>query len=153
MYVMFCDETNLDPSQRARFFIYGGLIVSATAIGSLTDAIEGIRHDHGFQPDDSLKFQSSSRPGHVSQTAWNAAKGAVIAAARSHDARFTACLVLHNIARRQRDHLIDWQLNSVLSTFGQEFLGLHDDVGLVIMDRLGRQQEYPLMREKFGNAR
>jgi hypothetical protein len=149
MYLMFADETNVDPTERVQFFIYGGLVVPMESAEPLTTAIGQVRSDKAFRLHDSLKYQGSTRPRHIERDTWNEAKSAVIEACRNHNVQFIACLVHHKIAERQREHLIDWQLNSLLNVFSHQFLTGLEDYGVVLIDRIGRGQEYPLMREKF----
>ena len=145
---MFTDETNLTESRNAKFFIYGGLVVSAEVAGSLSHEIGLIRVEHGFRSSDPLKFRKGSREAHISVADWNDAKDRTIEACRDHGAYLVAALVLHGITRNRRDHLFRWQLDPILQVFNREVLGEHDDVGIFVMDRLGGN-EYALMKEKF----
>jgi hypothetical protein len=140
---MVCDETNLDETERVRFFVYGGLIVPAEAIGELTERVGEIRQEHGFRPGDSLKFRTSSRPRTMSKASWTAAKTEVIEATEASGATLVACLVLHAIARRRRDKLVEWQLNTVLATFSNLLLEEVDDVGWVVRYWLPRRTRRP----------
>lgn len=45
-----------------QFFVYGGFIVAAEAVGPLNDEIAEIREQRGFRPGDRLKHQNKSRP-------------------------------------------------------------------------------------------
>ena len=42
MYLLYCDETNLDPNNH-KFFVYGGLIIPCKNAKKLHDEIEEIR--------------------------------------------------------------------------------------------------------------
>src|SRR6266568_234844 len=127
-----------------------GLCLDATGLGELHDAIAGIRQRAGFKPSDQLKFQNSSRPRGMDAGDWNNAKGEVIAACRTVGASFLAVVIHHEIAAGKKDKLIDWQLNTLLTKFDQNYLGsMYNDVGMVVMDRIENGREYALMKEKF----
>jgi hypothetical protein len=152
VYLLVCDETNLQPSQTVDFFVYGGLAVPADAAGRLSQRIAEIRQAHGFQSTDKLKHQNKAKPPHVAKADWDAAKGEVIAACRDHDVKLIACLIHHKIAANQKDNLIEWQLDTVLDVFNGTLLGQADDVGWVIIDRLGNGKEYDLLKTKFAKG-
>lgn len=81
---------------------------------------------------------------------WNDAKGEVIAACRTVGASFLAVVIHHDIAVSKKDKLIDWQLNTLLTKFDQNYLGsMYNDVGMVVMDRIENGREYAMMKEKF----
>lgn len=146
MYLLVCDETNLRELGHVKLFIYGGLLVHADAVGSLSEQIEKVRQAHGFEAGDSLKFAVGSRPEHVSRPAWNAAKGETLQACLDHDVRLVAVLVHHRITLD--DQRIGWQLNLVLGVYNA-LLKREQDAGWLIMDRLPNGSEYELMRERF----
>jgi hypothetical protein len=149
MKLMFCDETNLEPSVHTEFFVYGGLIVDADEIGPLSQEIDEIRGKRGFAWDDALKFRTGSRPTGMTIESWTQAKAETIAVCVKHGVTLVACLIHHQIAAARKEHLTDWQLNTILDVFNQRYLSDCDDFGMVIIDRIGRQQEYQLLREKF----
>lgn len=146
MYLLVCDETNLQELEHVKFFIYGGLLVDADAVGSLSEQLEKIRQDHGFEGGDSLKFRAGSRPRHISRKDWDCAKGKTLQACLDHDVRLVAVLVHHKITLNDRQ--IGWQLNHILAVYNA-FLKRAQDVGLLIMDRLPNGSEYELMSDRF----
>lgn len=148
MFLLQCDETNLQATAQSKFFIYGGLIMRTDAVPVLTARVEEIRERAGFARDDSFKFQTVTRPDGMDQAVWNEAKSDVLTATADVGACLITCLVLHDLARNQREHLIEWQLDAVTIAF-DGYLGHHDDYGLCVVDRLGDGAEYELLRTKF----
>jgi hypothetical protein len=146
MYLFQCDETNLEETELQRFFIYGGLIVPTVGVPLLTQRVEAIRSERGFAATDVLKFQGRSCPEQIDRDSWNAAKSEVIAACREVNARFLACVIFHQIA--QREHLIEWQFDTVLDAFDR-FLDVEDSYGLCSIDRFGNGADHALIRTKF----
>lgn len=147
---MWCDETNKDQTDRQQFFIYGGLIVPGNRLAALHDRIAAIRTEAGYLPTDSLKFGTKARPKQVPIADWTDAKAQVIRACRDVGASFMAVLIHHHIAAGSADKIVDWQFNTLLTRFDRNYLdSKHDDVGMVMMDRIGNQYEYTMMREKF----
>ncbi len=65
MYLMVTDETNRMPRDNVDFFIYGGLFFPLDLLGPLDLAVESIREEAGYKPEDSFKFDTNSRPPHV----------------------------------------------------------------------------------------
>jgi hypothetical protein len=80
MQLFLTDETNLRPSDDARFFAYGGLIVPMDCVVELDSAIARIRAEKGYRPTDELKFDTRTRPGQVSIANATAAKREVVEA-------------------------------------------------------------------------
>lgn len=148
MEIYCCDETNAQAKKNVRFFVYGGLVVHSDAVGSMSDQIDVIRREAGFPPEASLKFRSSSRPVDVPHDAWTQAKSATISACVDHGASFIAAIIHHQIARGQKSHLTEWQLNTCIGEFNRRLVSSRD-YGLVIVDRIGDQREYSLLRDKF----
>lgn len=66
-YVLLAGETNQQPSEQARFFIYGGVFFPAAAIPDLHDLVRAVRADAGYQRTGEFKFDTRSRPQHVTR--------------------------------------------------------------------------------------
>jgi hypothetical protein len=148
-YLLFTDETNQRPAQDAMFFIYGGLIIPSAQLKELDNLIETARNDNNFCPGDKLKFDTRSRPSHVSIEQHRAAKKAVIDACLGLGIRFVACLVLHEIASNKTiETLISWGANSVLCAFDR-FLEEENATGICILDRVPFNGDFRYLEEKF----
>lgn len=149
MHILATDETNLSPSGQARYFIYGGLLLSADALGPLHDRITEIRRAADLRPSDKLKFATRERPDHVDPDVYTAAKQEVITACHDLGVRFMAYLVHHNIATGGQDELVRFAVNTIVSKFNFDFLPDVRDTGIVIFDRLPMKADFDFMREKF----
>lgn len=62
MFLLYTDETNLDPKD-GDFFVYGGLAIPAAVALQLSQAVEAIRTKAGISPEFLLKF--NNRPSHL----------------------------------------------------------------------------------------
>ena len=148
MEVFCCDESNAQATKNVDFFVYGGLAIHGDSIGPLSDEIDACRRAAGFTADASLKFRTTSRPPNVLLEEWTGVKAATIAACKVHGAKLIAAVIHHRIARGQKAHLTEWQLNTCIEEFNRR-LTLSEDYGIVIIDRIGDQREYSLLRDKF----
>lgn len=149
MYLLLTDETNRSHSKEATFFVYGGLIVQLDKIPTLHLAIEEIRTNNGYQPRDVLKFDTYSRPKHITQAQATEAKRQVVAACVEHGCKFIAYVVHHQIARNQPiQQVVEWGANHVIGKFNY-FLTLERSHGIVAMDRLPHGVEFGYLSQKF----
>ena len=149
MYVLLTDETNLEASAAVRFFTYGGLIVPIANIPALHTKVLDIRKQAGYGPTDRLKFETKSRPKHVSVEAATKAKREVVAVAIDSGCLFVACVVLHAIAKNQGiEKTIQFGANSVIAKFNT-YLTQQRSHGIVAMDRLPKGSEFEYLSEKF----
>jgi hypothetical protein len=148
-YLLLTDETNQQPSERARFFIYGGVFFPAAALPDLHDLVEEARDEAGYERADEFKFDTRSRPGHVTRQAHTTAKRTVLEGCSDTNVRFIAYLVLHDIARnRSLEQLVRFGVNTVLSTF-QKFLTREDETGICLVDRLPYRHGHQSLGEIF----
>jgi len=149
MHILLTDETNLNASNQAKFFVYGGLFLDAEQLPLLTDRITSIRANAGYQPTDEFKFDTRSRPAHVTIALAKDAKRQTIKACQELQCRFIANLVLHDIAKKKpQAALIEYGMNTVISQFHQ-YLREHDKHGIVAVDRLTNHAEYQLLAKRF----
>ncbi|MGC4111769.1 MAG: hypothetical protein QM747_15395 [Nocardioides sp.] len=152
MYWLFTDETNTTDKD-GDFFIYGGVIVTPEMAGNLHDAVEQIRHKYGFRDGDQFKFQTKSRPRHVTLDDFSAAKAEANRALLDHGAIVMIYVVLHDLARSKTiETMTEWALNSLLYHFDVNFLRQKNDFGAVCIDRLDPKQAYSYMRETFAHG-
>lgn len=148
-YFLYADETNTVSNSSVKFFIYGGLFFPVARLPEIHREVEQIRADYGFLPIDELKFDTRSRPHQVTQANHTSAKSEVLDAAVRLDAKFVACIVLHEIARKKtQDVLIGWGVNVVLGAF-HRFLDREDGFGIVAMDRIQTKAQFGMLKEKF----
>jgi len=143
------DETNVRPSRRGRFFIYGGVFFPSDAAPSLHAGVARIREHHGFGPGDEFKFDSRSRPSHVSPQRFAQAKREALGLCAENEVKFIAYAVLHAIAReRDISELVSWGADHVVGKFNH-FLSLEDAKGICVVDRLPFQKGFDYLREQF----
>ncbi len=134
-YLLVTDETNRDPSDESRFFIYGGCIVPTEEAPKIHQSIESIRMRAGYPADIALKFDSRSRPNAVTIEVFTNMKKAVVELARDHGVKFIAELILHDIIRdRSYEERVLFALKTLCSQF-QIFLLGADGFGQVVSDR------------------
>ena len=152
VHVFVTDETNLNPGAKSKFFIYGGLVFDDATVKTLSDRIQQIRNQTGFLADDSLKFETGSRPGHIALANWTAAKAAVIEACIAEGARFISYLVLHDIAKNKtQKELVEYGMNTVLAGFNR-YLDHHGSHGLALVDRTPGDKGFGYLKQKFSQG-
>lgn len=148
-YLLFTDETNLQPAQDSKFFIYGGVFFPTNILGEIHNLVESARIYNNFVPEDEFKFDTRSRPAHVEINQHRAAKNAVLNGCMNLGVKFVACLVLHSIASRHTlETLISWGANSVFCAFDR-FLQEENTNGIAIADRLPFRGNFRFLQEKF----
>lgn len=149
MFLLVTDETNIRPDGGAKFFVYGGLFFPVDAVPEMDRRISEIRRAAGFRPGDEFKFDTRSRPEHVTVDAATAAKRAVVDLCVDLGCRFVAYVVLHAIARsRTLQELVEWGASCVIGRFNW-FLVESGDYGFCLIDRLPRNSEYEFLTRKF----
>lgn len=148
MYMLITDETNVNQSPDADFFIYGGIFLTPDQAVSIDQDVKEIRRRYNLAPTDDLKFDTRSRPDHIDAATHKTIKNDVIEACLSAKVRFIAYLVLHSIAANPKT-TGPWALNSVLFSFNK-FLKSNDTHGIVAIDRLPESAlAYTMLKEKF----
>jgi hypothetical protein len=131
MYLLYCDESNLE-ERSGDFLIYGGLMIDADRMQSLSSTIDRIRsEDPRVSRDYRLKFNPG--PENFSHDQFIELKRKVINAAIEHDAKLLTYVILHDIssspdeARRNGINAICYHFHCLLNRMGQ--------TGLVLIDR------------------
>lgn len=147
MYLLYCDETNLEPKDND-FFVYGGLVVPAVSAHSLSQTIERIRRDFGVPKDFVLKFNPG--PKHLTHDQFSALKQAVITTTRDHGCVFLTSLTLHNVAS-SADEARRFAINTICFHFDC-YLGRPNSHGLVLIDRFEDGKIDGHLREKFSTG-
>ena len=149
MHLLLTDETNAVPSDKAKFFVYGGLIVDFGALPTLHDRVATTRAKYGYGPGDLLKFDTNARPKNVPLEAATAAKNEVIGACIETGCKFIAYVVLHAIAKtRPAAELVAWGANCVIGKFNY-FLHVANSHGVIAMDRFPAGNDYSYLTDKF----
>lgn len=134
MHLFLVDETNKHFVEN-HFFIVGGLVFTPDQASEVSNAVALRRHDAGFRPGDSFKFNTSERPGYVSPDEHREAKRLVVSDLRDIGVRMVVSLVLHDLCQsRSYDDQMEWSLNTLAGAYRK--LLLRDGArGIMLMDR------------------
>lgn len=134
MHWLLLDETNKNPSP-GQFFIVGGLVLTDEQIPLVTAVVDVIRQDCGYRDGDSLKFQLSARPDHVSKEQATDAKKRVIEALVKLDVRMITYVILHDVAKTKSDReRMEMGLNTVVWAY-HRLLESEQTRGAFLIDR------------------
>jgi len=144
MHLLYCDETNLSPSEHD-FFIYGGVVIPPGAAKPLHDAVEQIRRRHHVPENFLLKF--NPRPDTLAHDDFIQVKQAILETAAEHSCQLIVSLILHNIAASP-DIARRNEINRVLYHF-ECLLNRETSHGLVLIDRFSDTQIDAHLRERF----
>lgn len=149
MFVLMTDETNVQPSNNAKFFIYGGLFFPVEVLVKLDSKIQEIRDTYNYRPEDQLKFDTHSRPDHVSFEDATRAQNEVLDACIKLNCKFIGYMILHDILKNQTfETQFDYAINSVISSF-HKFLTEANGNGICLVDRLPTKNPFGLLSDKF----
>jgi len=152
MQILLTDETNRQPSRDAKFFVYGGLVLTTEALSTLHAEIEEIRRTAGYRPDDELKFDTRARPAHVTIEEATEAKRQVIESAKRSGCIFIVHVILHDIiANQDPDQQVQWAADYVIGRFNQYLTEVSDD-GICIVDNLPNRAELRYLSQKFAHG-
>jgi hypothetical protein len=144
VYLLYCDETNLE-ERSGDFFAYGGLSIPGSASVELSHRIDEIRRKSGMPRDFRLKFNPG--PPNFSHEQFVTLKQQLIEACAACGAHFFVSLVLHDIAinpneaRRNEINRICYHFDCYLNRLKQP--------GLVLIDRFNDGQIDAHLVEKF----
>lgn len=144
MYLLYCDETNLDPNNH-KFFVYGGLIIPCKNAKKLHDEIEEIRTNSSIPTNFILKF--NPKPSNLSHKEFIQVKQNIIEAAVRNNCIFLTSIIMHQIAK-SADIARRNEINRVLFHFNS-LLNRIDSYGLCLIDRFSDAQIDAHLREKF----
>jgi hypothetical protein len=152
MQILLTDETNRQPSREAKFFVYGGLVLTVEALSTLHAEIEEIRRTAGYHAGDELKFDTHARPAHVTVEEATEAKRQVIDCAKRAGCIFIVHVILHNIITNQdADQQVQWAADYVIGRFNQYLTYINDD-GICIVDNLPNRAEFRYLSQKFAHG-
>lgn len=149
MYLLYCDESNLE-ERPGDFLLYGGVAIDTGRALDLSRAIDTIRRDAGIEPASRLKFNPA--PDRLSHADFIRVKEQVLRAACEHEVRMFIYLVLHDVAG-DPDQARRYGINTVCYHFNV-FLRNLNETGLVLIDRFndeGNQIDGHLV-EKFSTG-
>lgn len=134
MHWYVTDETNTQDD--ARFFLYGGLVLTDEQVVEVHAAITRIRLQYGYRAGDSLKFQTSSRPAHVSIEDARSAKDDVLRALETIGVRMIVNVTHWGVGRGQGiETTTQWAINTVMWAY-HRLLSAESAKGLVSVDRI-----------------
>lgn len=149
MHILLTDETNKQPSDRVKFFIYGGILFPANVLSQLDARIGQIRKELGYLPTDELKFDTRSRPEQVSIENSTIAKQRVVAACKEFGVKFIVQIILHDIIKTQPpEQVVFWAADYVIGRFHQYIAKVSDD-GIVVIDNVPEGNQYQYLTRKF----
>lgn len=149
MYALFCDETNLNRSDQAKFFIYGGVFFPVELLPKMHEMVENIRTGAGYHPTDIFKFNVAERPQHISVETVTEAKRRVLGMCADLNVRFIAYVVHHEIAVQQgQERTVSWAADHVIRGF-HDFLEREDSYGIVVTDKLPFRNNWKYLSDKF----
>ena len=152
MQLFLTDETNLQPSDDARFFVYGGLIVPLDRLVELDGSIRQIRADAGYRAPDELKFDTRARPEHVTVAQATEAKRRVIELSLRLDCKLIVHIILHDIIRNQPpDQRVQRAADYVLGRFNY-YCGQIGDYGLCVVDNLPVASQFRYLSERLSQG-
>jgi len=147
MYLLYSDETNLDPNENI-FFIYGGIIVESEKAKNLSDEINELRIAKNIPNDFLLKFNPG--PESLNHEDFIELKQNIIQKAVEHECLVLVSIIHHEIAtspeeaRRKEINRIAYHFNCILSRFRSH--------GLMLIDRFSDRQIDAHLRDKFSTG-
>lgn len=148
-YVGVLDESNLSPGDFVRFYVTAVMACPAENLALLSQRVAEIRKRHGYRAGDFFKWESHSRPEHVSQKDHLDAKAETLEILRPHRLVFLPVLVPHHVAERNPSKtLVDWNANMAILLW-ERFLESIHDTGVCILDRRPGGDDGSYLRELF----
>ncbi|QEW00115.1 hypothetical protein F6J84_08405 [Microbacterium caowuchunii] len=134
MYWFLVDETNKNPVP-GHFFIVGGLVFAPEQANAIDMEMRRIRTEAGYRVNDSLKFDTNTRPAHVTIERATWAKSEVISALSAHGVRMIVYVILHDIiANQDYSTSMNFALNVVTGAY-YDLLGRERATGVMLIDR------------------
>ncbi len=131
MWLLYADETNLDP--KTAFFVYGGIAVPGDRAGALDDEIDRLRKQLNVPQKYVLKFNPG--PEGMSHADFIALKSGVLNAAAAHGASLFVTLTHHGVIKGGDVEAARRMAIDRLIIRFDAFMHRQDDRGLVLLDR------------------
>lgn len=144
MYLLYCDETNLE-ERNGVFFVYGGVAVPVESVQSLSQEIDNLREEYGISTDFILKFNPG--PEGISHQQFIELKQSIIEVALRNGCKLFTSFILHDLATSPNDARRN-EINRICYHF-HCFLNRCDTSGLVLIDRFSDNEIDHHLREKF----
>ncbi len=147
MFLLYCDETNLE-ERSGDFFVYGGIAINSSTAKSLSHKIDEIRNRWKVPNSFKLKFNPAPEP--LSNAAFIKLKQELIETAITHDVKLLVYVILHDIslepdvARRNGINTICYHFDCMLNGYLRP--------GVVLIDRFSDNQIDQLLVEKFSTG-
>lgn len=145
MYLLYTDETNIDPAD-STLFIYGGIAIACDKAHDISTTIDIQKAANGYKPQDKLKFNTRECM-HIDYNRQRTLKQKVIQCAVKHDAILFLSLLNHKIATSPEDARIN-EINRICYHFNC-FLNRVNDYGIVLVDTFQGAGLTEHLREKF----
>jgi FAD/FMN-containing dehydrogenase len=147
---LLADESNRNPSDRIRFFIYGGIIVPVERLPEIHDRIEALRQQYGIATGWDLKFDAASRPVTLGSERFAELKNEILQIAIACHIRFMAYVIHHGVIsiRHERDRAFRPAMNTLLYTFNC-LLRREETHGLFVVDRFDGAACLDLLKTVF----
>lgn len=153
MFLLLTDETNKEPSDAIRFFIYGGLFIPADKAADIHKGIAAIRVKYGYKDGDLLKFDTNARPAHIDHVTATKAKIEVIDLCFKVGCRFSALVIHHQIAKKENhDQKLLWAANHIIGHFNYFLANEVNDYGICLVDSLPVAAPNQYLAEVFTNG-
>jgi hypothetical protein len=146
MYLLYADESNLDP-KTCDFFTYAGVIIPPKTASKLSEDIDALRLEYKYGPDDLLKFNTRERPKHITPDEHRDIKKKVMEACARNGVKFISSVILHKIATSPDDARFK-EINRVCYHFNCYLQGVAGD-GIVLIDSFQDNKLARFIRQKF----
>lgn len=148
MYLLFTDETNREDND-SEFFLMGGVAIPFQNSHTLNSRIQEIRRRHGYTVQDSLKYARSSKPTHVSNEQFNAAKSEVLDLCGEFGVKVFLYVCHHLIAENKSPiEKFQWGSNGLLWNVNN-FLKEIGSSAWVLQDRHPVEGEFTYYKQRF----
>lgn len=144
MYLLYADESNLDPST-TEFFVYGGVTIPGDRAAELSKRIDGARKRLGVPKNEIVKFNPP--PASLGHSQFIDLKVAIIEAAVNCECSLLANLIMHKIATNPQEARL-YAINTIVYHF-ECFLEPLGEHGLVLIDRFQDDRIDDQLRERF----
>lgn len=143
------DESNFSPTPIVRFYVTGALVVPLDLLHDLNEGVEGIRRTAGFRPEDDFKWDTRSRPPHVSEEAHRHAKSEVIDTFPGYGAVFLPALTSHFVAAKKSVQTrVEWGANMAVRMW-EQYLEAKGERGACLLDRRPAGNDGAYLRSLF----
>ena len=148
MYLLFTDETNVEPRKNVKFFVYGGLYFPLSTLPDLHHRVADIRGKHGYLPGDTLKFTLNELPDHLAKDTCTSAKNDVLSLCAELECRFMAFVIHHGVMKNKTVTERKQQgANVVIGKF-HALMESESTYGMCIIDNIPEKDQYKYLREK-----